>query len=234
MKLHKMRSMPFRIACACLVGACLPMAHANEEAPAHDHDRAHVQIPQEGETGPAGHIHHGMHSEEEALREAIWYASAEGSLELLRRLLREDDVDVDDTAVGHFTTPLWIAAQQGHADVVRILLMRGASVDSADNIDRRTPLLQAAQEGHTEVVRILLDHGADIEARSASNSATPLFVASARGHADVVRLLLDAGADITATAKAGERDDTPLSIATDRGHADVVELLATTMAEAGR
>lgn len=224
--------MTIRIACACLAGTCLAMAHATAEETAHVHAPA-AQAPVEGETEATGHAHHGMHSEEEALREAIWYASAEGSLELLRRLLREDDADVNDLAVGHFTTPLWIAAQQGHADVVRMLLMRGASIDATDNVDRRTPLLQAAQEGHTEVVRALLEHGADIEARNASNGATPLFVASARGHAEVVKLLLDAGADVTATATAGDKDDTPLSIATDRGHADVVELLAMRTVEAG-
>lgn len=32
------------------------------------------------------------------------------------------------------TTPLWIAAQMGHSEVVKVLLLRGADRDAARNV----------------------------------------------------------------------------------------------------
>lgn len=53
-----------------------------------------------------------------------------------------------------------IAAQCGHAQVVSLLLARGAGVLDAVNADGTTPLHVAAHYGHTEVLTILLDSGA--------------------------------------------------------------------------
>ena len=64
------------------------------------------------------------------------------------------DVDkVDDKGC----TPLIMAAQNGHMEVVRFLVEEGkADVDKATTDDGSTPLLLAAQKGHTEVVRFLV------------------------------------------------------------------------------
>lgn len=196
---------------ACLLGTGLSLAPA---------------LASDDEHGAQEHIRYGMHSEEEAAIEALWYASAEGDVALLRRIMRTENIaNADETAVGQFTTPLWIAAQQGHAEIVNMLIVAGADVDAPDGADHRTPLFQAAQNGHIEVVEALVEHGASLEAPSASSGATPLFIAAARGHTAIVRLLLAAGARVDVTASAAGREDTPLGIATERGHHDVVALL---------
>lgn len=56
-------------------------------------------------------------------------------------------------------TPLHLAAQGGHLEVVRALLERGANLE-ARNEHRDTPLILAARGGHMEVVRFLLERGA--------------------------------------------------------------------------
>ena len=56
-------------------------------------------------------------------------------------------------------TPLWIAAQEGHLDVVQHLVEVGAHKDQATNYGA-TPLCIAAQEGHLDVVRHLVEVGA--------------------------------------------------------------------------
>ena len=52
-----------------------------------------------------------------------------------------------------------MASQNGHLDVVRVLLDKGAEVN-AKRIDGTTALMVASQNGHREVVRELLEKGA--------------------------------------------------------------------------
>ena len=56
-------------------------------------------------------------------------------------------------------TPLYVASESGHADVVQLLLGNGARVDAAME-NGATPLFTASENGHEDVVRLLLDAGA--------------------------------------------------------------------------
>ena len=58
-------------------------------------------------------------------------------------------------------TPLYIAALNGHVEVVRELLKHGAKVESANKYDW-TPLKSAAGIGHMDVVRELKKYGASL------------------------------------------------------------------------
>ena len=53
-------------------------------------------------------------------------------------------------------TPLWIAAWEGHKEIVSMLVeAKGVDVNQADK-DGQTPLFRAAYEGHKEIVSMLL------------------------------------------------------------------------------
>ena len=65
-----------------------------------------------------------------------------------------------DTKFRYDRTALSFAADRGHADIVTLLLDRGASVNAADTFYKATPLVWAAQNEHAEVVKILLARGA--------------------------------------------------------------------------
>jgi hypothetical protein len=98
------------------------------------------------------------------------------------------------------SSPLFMAAQQGRAQVAeRLLRAYGAAVDtrweSTDegSTDGPTALIQSAMNGHSAVVRVLLAGGAAVEATNA-HGMTAMAFALKDGRAEVVQLLLDAGA----------------------------------------
>ena len=57
-------------------------------------------------------------------------------------------------------TPLWVACQNNHALVAKLLIDAGADVDVAKESDGATPLFKASQNGHSVVVQLLLEAGA--------------------------------------------------------------------------
>ena len=85
-------------------------------------------------------------------------------------------------------TPLLLAADAGHADVVAVLLDSGADVDCADDTGW-TALMWASFRGHEEIVTYLLDRGANPN-KTSSNGWSALMSASYWGIARVVKILL--------------------------------------------
>jgi len=57
------------------------------------------------------------------------------------------------------------AAQYKHEAVVKLLVDKGAELDSKSN-NGRTPLLLAAGEGHEAVVKLLIERGVKFYRRS--------------------------------------------------------------------
>ena len=90
-------------------------------------------------------------------------------------------------------TPLFIASENGHLEVVRLLRDAGTDMDEACEDGGATPLHIASQNGHLEVVRLLCDAGADKD-KACEDGSTPLYIASQNGHLEVVRLLCEAPA----------------------------------------
>jgi ankyrin repeat protein len=54
-----------------------------------------------------------------------------------------------------------MAAQNGHLEIVKVLVGHGAEIDKVTTYNS-TPLLVAAQNEHLEIVKVLLDHGAEV------------------------------------------------------------------------
>jgi ankyrin repeat protein len=117
--------------------------------------------------------------------------------------------------------PIHLAAEQGHSEVIRVLLRAGADVNTPHPKVQATPLQYAAMHGHLDAVRTLLAAGARVD--SVDNiGRTPLMWAASEGRGEVVQELLKHGAKANCTTKAGW---TALRYAEDKGHAQVAELL---------
>uniref|UniRef100_A0A8C2DB45 Ankyrin 3 n=1 Tax=Cyprinus carpio TaxID=7962 RepID=A0A8C2DB45_CYPCA len=85
-------------------------------------------------------------------------------------------------------TPLHVASKRGNANMVRLLLERGARID-AKTKDGLTPLHCGARSGHEQVLEMLLDRGAPILSKT-KNGLSPLHMATQGDHLNCVQLLL--------------------------------------------
>jgi ankyrin repeat protein len=114
-------------------------------------------------------------------------------------------------------TAAHVAAANGNAMLLRLLLEKGADVNRVCvckgflNVRDWTPLMMAARRARTEVVELLLASGADLRPVD-SRGATPLHHAVEGDTPAIVDALLDKGADARARDKEGK---TPLDYASE-------------------
>jgi ankyrin repeat protein len=117
-------------------------------------------------------------------------------------------------------TPLLWAAEMGHEVAVRVLLEKGADIESKD-LGGRTPLQWAAKGNHEAVTELLLEMGAIIDSRDLFGQ-TPLIQVAKGGHQTVARLLLAKDADMESKDCRGH---SPLSWAAKNGDVVITKLL---------
>lgn len=161
---------------------------------------------------------------EETQETALTLACCGGFLEVARFLI-EVGADIELGC----STPLMEAAQEGHVDLVKFLLSKGANVH-AQTATGDTALTYACENGHTDVADVLLSHGADLEHQTlalqeheSEGGRTPLMKAARAGHLCTVQYLISKGADVNRATT--NNDHTVLSLACAGGHLKVVELL---------
>lgn len=123
-------------------------------------------------------------------------------------------------------TMLQAAAQNGHIEVVRMLVAASALINAPPApYGGRTALQAAAEGGHLEIVRMLLANGHDANGLPAPYSGrTALQAAVEGGHMDVVKILIEAKADVTARASTHD-GVTALDAAKKRGFREIEILL---------
>ncbi|GAB9468169.1 hypothetical protein Gpo141_00005492 [Globisporangium polare] len=149
-------------------------------------------------------------------------AAQRGELARLQELLGKG-VPVD-TLLDHGATPLLLAAQCGHGDVVAELLKRDANVLFRRESDGVTPLITAINSGHAAAVGLLLDRRVVQPSCKNSPLQVALFFVTADETANVLAEVLDLWS-------TNEKDQTqvmnitPLRIAFSEAHLDVVSVL---------
>ncbi|XP_034042115.1 ankyrin repeat domain-containing protein 50 [Thalassophryne amazonica] len=82
-----------------------------------------------------------------------------GHAEVGRCLLEATDINVDLSCKQHGATALSIAAQEGHADIVMMLLEKGANPNHIDKYGR-SPVKVAVKHRHFTIVKLLESYGA--------------------------------------------------------------------------
>ncbi|KAF7978245.1 hypothetical protein HWV62_1264 [Athelia sp. TMB] len=149
----------------------------------------------------------------------LYYACFAGSLRAVQYLVN-NGADVDKVGREASSGPLLVASQEGHLEIVRLLLDKGANANLLRE-DHGTALHAASAEGHMKVARLLLDKGADVNIEG-GNYGTALQVASSCGHVKLAELLLERGADVDVD---GGDYGVALHIASASGDVEIARLL---------
>ncbi len=173
----------------------------------------------------------GREADEDLLAQCLHRVAARGLVDSVRRLLALG-APVNGTVLLS-ETPLSCAVDNGHTEVVRLLLAAGADPNFVLDDGELPPLCNVGSWlDDVEIVRLLLAAGADVNTEMGWHS--PLGYAARDWDAheeplEAVRLLLAAGAD--PNASGGHDDDTPLHSAARHGFRQVVSLLLAHGAE---
>ena len=176
---------------------------------------------------------------------ALHWAAYRDDMEMARLLIQADANVHARTRPGDLS-PLLMAARNGSAAMIELLLKAGSDANST-NANGTTPLMFAAASGNTDALRILLGHGAEVNATDIPNGQTALMFAAARNRGAAIQLLATYGADLRTTSRVstvkpfgrfgvpGEEEDnkkttemggnTPLHFAAREGHMDAVREL---------
>jgi hypothetical protein len=149
----------------------------------------------------------------------LYYAASFGFRELAEHLIAKYPEHAIANG-GKAVTAMHVAAREGYADILLLLLAHGADVNVRGSWGQ-TPLHRAAWTGKVDAGKFLLDHGADINPRSYDQS-TPLFSAVIQGHVEFTRMILERGAAIDVRNVTGT---SPLHWAAQGGEIQAVQLL---------
>ncbi|XP_019858025.1 PREDICTED: serine/threonine-protein phosphatase 6 regulatory ankyrin repeat subunit B-like isoform X2 [Amphimedon queenslandica] len=114
-------------------------------------------------------------------------------------------------------TPLGIACEEGHTQIVEMLLEHGEANINHPDKEKNTPLGIAYNKGHIKLVELLLKYKADVNVTDKDDN-TILYNACKVGRVQVIELFLaQDDADFTKCDKKGLN---PLDIAVEKGHKD--------------
>lgn len=121
-------------------------------------------------------------------------------------------------------TPLYIAAEQGHLDVLKELLKFAHPETLAKKNHTGYDVFHiAAKQGHISIVKQLLNHNPDLSKTLDLSNATPLISAATKGHVEVVNELLARDSQLTGIARSNGKN--ALHLAARSGYTDIVRAL---------
>ncbi|KAB8074206.1 ankyrin repeat-containing domain protein [Aspergillus leporis] len=151
------------------------------------------------------------------LRSPLFYAARSGRADAARILLDSGILRPNLNDEFH-ATPLTVAVEAGHEDVVSLLLSSDKINADCPSVrgDKPTPLQIACHKGYTNIVRMLLRRR-DVDVNGRGNGDPPILAAAMNGHEEIVKLLL--------TKWRSHYDQQFLPLFASRGLIDMVKLV---------
>ncbi|XP_067446774.1 ankyrin repeat domain-containing protein 27 [Thunnus thynnus] len=120
-------------------------------------------------------------------------------------------------------TPLHVAAICGQAQLIDLLVCKGAPVNATD-YHALTPLHLACQKGYQGVTLLLLHYKANTDAQD-NNGNTPLHLACMYGHEDCVKALVYYDLQTCRLDLQNDKGDTALHMAARWGYEGIIQVL---------
>ncbi|KAM9815468.1 ankyrin repeat domain-containing protein 27 isoform 3-T3 [Syngnathus typhle] len=141
----------------------------------------------------------------------------------LQRKLNDPSVVTASSRDERGYTPLHVAAVCGQAQLIDLLVAKGAPVNATD-YHTLTPLHLACQKGYQGAALLLLHYKADADAQD-NNGNTPLHLACMYGHEDCVKALVYYDFQRCSLDLANDKGDTALHVASRWGYESIVHVL---------
>ena len=156
--------------------------------------------------------------EESATNSSLMAATIDGDLDLVQQAIEAGAIlDRYDWNLGY--SPLGMAIDRGHVDLVQCLLAANANPHSGSV--STTALGLAAERGEVEIIQMLLPRGVDVNAPVGRDGWTALLSSIKNGHRSVVQLLVTAGANVNVWS----RGETPILLAAKCEDRDIYNYL---------
>ncbi len=149
---------------------------------------------------------------------------AMNDIDRVKKLIDENPSSVNSSSPDGWTA-LHLAAFFGHREMVKLLLDKGASIDTPSKSKAsygNSPLQAAVAMGRNEIVELLLERGANVNFIQQPGGFTPLHIAASRNDLKIVQLLVDSGANDHAITDDGKK---PLDIAKERNNTEIERYL---------
>ncbi|KAL6835632.1 hypothetical protein J3E69DRAFT_319241 [Trichoderma sp. SZMC 28015] len=166
-------------------------------------------------------------ADEDAISDYGWLvlisAAFRGDADTVGRLLATNKVDPDSRDKRTGRTALSWATENGHNDVVKLLLDTNKVNVNSTNGDGSTPLHYASLRQHEDIVNLLLDtRSIDVNLQDIYGYS-PLHLSARRGYETIVQLLLRK-LEVDVNLRDGYKS-TPLHYAASAGYEVIVHLL---------
>ena len=190
-------------------------------------EEGHIQIVQHLLKTNKVNVNNPISTYSDESKTPLLLAAETGKTEILIYLIRSGSLINNNPT--NVQSPLYAAVNQGYFRIVRILIRKGADVNSvyysSKDLDQLTYtcLYIAASHGFVKIVRLLLSRGVNVDERYGT-VRSPLFIASKNGHYRVVKCLISYGANINIVYD-GVYLRTALNVAVANGFYRVVKLL---------
>ena len=167
--------------------------------------------------------------EASTLATLVFIAARKGHADLLDHILKAHVAELSVATPGGnakaapIELALTLAIQQGHIQLVHVLLKHGCNIASAIEHGITPVLVSASHSGSVEMTQLLIDEaGADVNAVDKAG-ISPLAEAAECGHTSVGQILMDNGAKVDT---AGTHDGmTALLLASQAGYTDFVDMV---------
>jgi len=150
----------------------------------------------------------------------LFQAAKEGRLDEVKVLVQQgEDVNCSNCKG---TTPLRIACENGHEQMVRFLICEGAADANKPNERGSTPLMWVSANGSLNIVKLLVEQGKANVNSIAKDGSSAVWSASQADQLDVVKFLVKSGANINQQSNSGQ---TPVYRAVDKKLIAMVKFL---------
>jgi ankyrin repeat protein len=147
---------------------------------------------------------------------ALNYGAQIGNMHIVKRLIGKSSSSL------LLTSALRDAAEEGHTEIISLLLDSGADVKFNEMGCQGSVLMCAAGYGHFSVVSLLIERGADVHFSTACCGHNCLLVAVQTCNYEIAKIILDAGVDVNSKLLNGR---TALMLAAAQCDVEMAQLL---------